>query len=94
MHQRVMILTSIALIHHAELSKSTTAKGLRIINSDLVTVGQRQKLYRQGGIFSITSRILISDLLAENMLPPENITGIVLLHAERYGGNPNTGEAC
>ena len=45
-------------------------------------VGAREKMYSQGGIFSITSRILIVDLLSK-LLNPEIITGLVILHAER-----------
>ena len=37
---------------------------------------------RGGGIFSITSRILVVDLLT-GLLDPESITGLVVLHADR-----------
>jgi DNA excision repair protein ERCC-4 len=42
----------------------------------------REKTYSQGGILSVTSRILVVDLLSK-LLDPEKITGIILLHAER-----------
>ncbi|KAF9652763.1 hypothetical protein BDM02DRAFT_3088779 [Thelephora ganbajun] len=42
----------------------------------------RQELYRRGGIFSVTSQILIVDML-QSTLPTEMITGIMILHAER-----------
>lgn len=42
----------------------------------------REKMYAQGGLFSITSRILIVDFLA-NLLRPETVTGMVVLHTER-----------
>jgi DNA excision repair protein ERCC-4 len=42
----------------------------------------RQKLYASGGILSVTSQILIVDLLS-GVLNPNNITGVVVLHAER-----------
>lgn len=60
----------------------------------------REKMYSQGGIFSITSRILIVDVLSSmcssdvilnlliilaDLLNPETITGIVVLHADKYG---------
>ena len=58
----------------------------------------REKMYSQGGIFSITSRILVVDLLSSmfpgqmiggsadflELLNPETVTGLVVLHSERY----------
>lgn len=43
----------------------------------------RRELYQKGGLVSVTSRILIVDLLQRD-LPAEIITGLVVLHAERY----------
>jgi DNA excision repair protein ERCC-4 len=40
------------------------------------------KLYASGGIFSITSRILVVDLLTFPNLA-ESMTGIVVIHAEK-----------
>lgn len=53
-----------------------------MVNTDIMSVPTREKMYAQGGIFSITSRILIVDLLA-NLLNPEAITGLVVLHADK-----------
>lgn len=53
-----------------------------MVNTDLMSVGTREKMYAQGGIFSITSRILVVDLLT-NLLDPEMITGLVVLHSDR-----------
>ena len=39
-------------------------------------------MYAKGGIFSITSRILVVDLLS-NLLDPSSVTGMIVLHAER-----------
>ncbi|OAQ86428.1 DNA repair protein RAD1 [Purpureocillium lilacinum] len=39
-------------------------------------------MYAGGGIFSITSRILVVDLLT-GLLNPETITGLIVLHADR-----------
>ena len=71
-----------ALAEHAAVSLASKARGLTLVNTDLVTVGAREKLYAQGGIFSITSRILIVDLLS-GLLSPDTITGVVVLHAEK-----------
>jgi DNA excision repair protein ERCC-4 len=42
----------------------------------------REKIYAQGGIVSITSRILVVDLLSK-LLDPETVTGLVILRAEK-----------
>jgi DNA excision repair protein ERCC-4 len=71
-----------ALAEHAAISMSPKARGLSVVNTDVMSVGTREKMYAQGGIFSITSRILVVDLLT-SLLDPETITGIVVLHADR-----------
>lgn len=58
------------------------ARGLSLVNTDLTSVGAREKMYSGGGIFSITSRILIVDFLS-GLLDPATVTGVVVLHAER-----------
>lgn len=73
--------------------------GNRCIKSVSVVNFAREKMYSQGGIFSITSRILVVDLLSSRFLPwpssaatayfaellnPETVTGLVVLHSERY----------
>ncbi|KWU41248.1 hypothetical protein RHOSPDRAFT_30581 [Rhodotorula sp. JG-1b] len=42
---------------------------------------QREKMYKDGGLFSVTSRILIVDMLKKT-IPVHLITGLVVLHAE------------
>lgn len=71
-----------ALAEHAAVSQAPKARGLSLVNTDLMSVGTREKMYAQGGIFSITSRILIVDLLS-GLLNPETVTGVVVLHAEK-----------
>ncbi|KZF20812.1 MUS38-like protein [Xylona heveae TC161] len=71
-----------ALAEHAAISNSPMARGFRLINTDLVNVGQREKMYTEGGIYGITSRILVVDLLS-SLLDPSTVTGIIVLHAER-----------
>lgn len=71
-----------ALAEHAAISASPKARGLTVVNTDFTSVGTREKMYARGGIFSITSRILVVDLLT-NLLAPETITGLVVLHADR-----------
>ncbi|KAI5464163.1 DNA repair endonuclease XPF [Mariannaea sp. PMI_226] len=71
-----------ALAEHAAISMSPKARGLTVVNTDSQTVGAREKMYAGGGIFSITSRILVVDLLT-GLLDPDTITGLVVLHADR-----------
>lgn len=71
-----------ALAEHAAISMAPKCRGLSLVNTDLMSVGTREKMYAQGGIFSITSRILIVDFLS-GLLNPETVTGIVVLHAEK-----------
>ncbi|KYK59783.1 MUS38-like protein [Drechmeria coniospora] len=71
-----------ALAEHAAISATPNARGLTVVNTDFQTVGAREKMYAAGGIFSITSRILVVDLLT-GLLDPVTITGLVLLHADR-----------
>jgi DNA excision repair protein ERCC-4 len=71
-----------ALAEHAAISMSPKARGLNVVNTDAMSVGTREKMYAQGGIFSVTSRILVVDLLT-GLLNPDTITGLVALHADR-----------
>lgn len=71
-----------ALAEHAAISASPKARGLTVVSTDFQSVGAREKMYAGGGIFSITSRILVVDLLT-GLLDPETITGLFVLHADR-----------
>ena len=71
-----------ALAEHVAVSMSPKCRGLQLVNTDLMSVGTREKMYAGGGIFSITSRILIVDFLS-GLLDPATVTGMVVLHAER-----------
>lgn len=71
------------LMEAINLSRSTKAKGLTTIKTDAGSPATRKKLYERGGIFTVTTRILITDLLTDNMLDISKITGIVVLHAEK-----------
>lgn len=71
-----------ALAEHAAISMAPLARGLTVVNTDYTNVGTREKMYASGGIFSITSRILVVDMLT-NLLNVDKITGMVVLHADR-----------
>ncbi|PGH26418.1 hypothetical protein AJ80_01916 [Polytolypa hystricis UAMH7299] len=71
-----------ALAEHYAISKTPLARGLKVINTDKATVPMRQRIYEQGGILSVTSRILVVDLLSK-LLDPETVTGLIILHADK-----------
>ncbi|KAG8995965.1 hypothetical protein FRB90_012860, partial [Tulasnella sp. 427] len=54
--------------------------GLRIVDYEM-SKKDRQLLYKKGGLISVTSRILVVDLLQKD-IPVDLITGMVILHAE------------
>ncbi|KAJ7458574.1 hypothetical protein FB451DRAFT_1273486 [Mycena latifolia] len=55
--------------------------GLRVVGFETGSK-ERQSLYKAGGLFSVTSRILVVDML-QGDIPTERISGILVLHAER-----------
>ncbi|BEJ11286.1 hypothetical protein CspHIS471_0107080 [Cutaneotrichosporon sp. HIS471] len=59
---------------------SVREPGLRILTYEM-GVKEREEMYRKGGLFSVTSKILVNDLL-KGTAPVELITGLVVLHAE------------
>ncbi|KAJ5994175.1 hypothetical protein N7451_009899 [Penicillium sp. IBT 35674x] len=71
-----------ALSEHNDRSKSPLARGLKVINTDKASVSMRERIYAQGGILSVTSRILVVDLLSK-LLDAEKITGMIILHADK-----------
>jgi DNA excision repair protein ERCC-4 len=71
-----------ALAEHHAMSHSRLARGLKVITTDKATVPMREKIYAAGGVVSVTSRILVVDLLSK-LLDPETVTGLVILHAEK-----------
>ncbi|SCV03300.1 LAME_0H09318g1_1 [Lachancea meyersii CBS 8951] len=59
-----------------------------VVTADTLTVDRRRRLYLHGGIVSVTSRILIVDLLS-GIIHPNNITGLVILHVESLNNFSN-----
>ncbi|CBQ73585.1 related to RAD1-component of the nucleotide excision repairosome [Sporisorium reilianum SRZ2] len=55
--------------------------GLRAIHHEM-PAKQRSEMYLSGGIMSVTSRILVVDMLSKR-IPTGLITGLVVLHAEK-----------
>ncbi|KAJ2787374.1 DNA repair protein RAD16, partial [Coemansia linderi] len=54
---------------------------LRVIKNE-TNPAARAQLYRQGGLISVTSRILVVDLL-NDIVPIELVTGLIVLDANR-----------
>ncbi|KAI1473862.1 DNA repair protein [Daldinia eschscholtzii] len=71
-----------ALAESAAVSMAPKARGLTVVNTDFTSVAAREKMYAKGGIYSITSRILVVDLLT-SLLDPDTITGLIVLHADK-----------
>ncbi|KAG5719298.1 DNA repair protein rad16 [Termitomyces sp. T112] len=55
--------------------------GLRVVGYETGSK-DRQDLYRKGGLISVTSRILVVDMLQSD-IPTHLISGIIVLHAEK-----------
>ncbi|KAL1679123.1 hypothetical protein EV122DRAFT_263999 [Schizophyllum commune] len=55
--------------------------GLRVVGYETGSK-ERQEMYKKGGLISVTSRILVVDML-QSQIPTELITGMVVLHAEK-----------
>lgn len=56
--------------------------GLRIVGYEAGTSRVRKEMYRGGGVISVTSRILVVDML-QGDIEIEKITGLVVLRAEK-----------
>lgn len=56
--------------------------GLRVVDYETGTSKDRQNLYKNGGLISVTSRILVVDMLQTD-IPIDLVTGILVLHAEK-----------
>ncbi|KAG6865039.1 hypothetical protein C0991_005532 [Blastosporella zonata] len=55
--------------------------GLRVVGYETISK-DRQNLYKKGGLISVTSQILVVDMLQSD-IPTHLITGILVLHAEK-----------
>ncbi|QLL34792.1 hypothetical protein HG536_0H01670 [Torulaspora globosa] len=74
-------LQELSALSSFENPQDEEPRPFHVINADSQTLEKRRQLYLSGGIFSVTSRILIVDLLS-GVLHPNKITGIVILNAE------------
>jgi hypothetical protein len=68
---------------NSQQTRGETIKREELSSSrELSTCLPRQKTYAKGGIVSVTSRILVVDMLNKK-LPIHLVSGIVVLHAEK-----------
>ena len=82
----VIVLNTIAEEQNFYLSE-LDALGVKhlpkVINTD-VSIEERRKYYLQGGVFFVSSRILVVDMLTKR-IPIEYITGIMVQRAHKIG---------
>ncbi|XP_045159646.2 DNA repair endonuclease XPF-like isoform X1 [Mercenaria mercenaria] len=80
----VLVLSTLSLdeeYYIEELEKDNVSPLPKVITNEY-NASDRQKLYLQGGVLFITSRILVVDLLTDRV-PIENVTGIIVCRAHR-----------
>ncbi|KAK9453708.1 hypothetical protein V1511DRAFT_482576 [Dipodascopsis uninucleata] len=70
----------------AELSMLNRSRsrsvGLTVVNTESLNIEKRELAYNSGGVFYVTSRILVVDMLS-GIIPVEKVTGVAVLHAEK-----------
>lgn len=74
-------LQELQMLSNIDQPDDEQTRPFHVISADSQTLEKRRQLYLSGGIFSVTSRILIVDLLS-GIVHPNKITGIVVLNAE------------
>lgn len=72
-------LLSFALTHQLKIGELTC--NVKEFHAACLISESRQAIYKRGGIVSITTRILIIDMLLDR-IPVADLTGIVVMHAE------------
>lgn len=82
--RQISVMDSVYSNGEALLGPSRPHRGLSIVN-DRISQDKRKEQYSQGGVFSVTSRILVRDMLSEGVVDRQKITAIVVLNAHRVG---------
>lgn len=54
---------------------------VKLLRADTLSK-ERQTAYSKGGIVSVTSRIMVVDML-NKIIPVEHVTGLIILHADK-----------
>ncbi|KAK9371125.1 hypothetical protein V1509DRAFT_613661 [Lipomyces kononenkoae] len=71
-------LAELATLNRASMNRT----GLTVVNTEMMGLERRELLYSAGGVFAVTSRILVVDMLSD-VITTDKITGIIVLHAEK-----------
>lgn len=74
-------LEELQMLSSIDKPEEEQVRPFHVINADSQTLEKRRQLYLSGGIFSVTSRILIVDLLS-GVVHPNKITGMMVLNVE------------
>lgn len=61
---------------------------MKTIGGESILADKRKRIYNDGGVVSVTSRILVVDLLS-GIITPEEINGLFILHGERIRETSN-----
>lgn len=70
------------IVGHELGKKDRYAIWLRAYLRCIISTSCRQDLYKKGGLMSVTSRILVVDMLQSD-ISTETISGILVMHADR-----------
>ncbi|KAK9236723.1 hypothetical protein V1525DRAFT_406053 [Lipomyces kononenkoae] len=71
-------LAELGTLNKASMNRT----GLTVVNTEMMGLERREMLYSVGGVFAVTSRILVVDMLSD-VIATNKITGIIVLHAEK-----------
>lgn len=84
----VLCLNMAGPADHQMLARALRAEGLassklpQVITND-VPKAQREAMYQRGGVYLVTSRILVVDMLSPGVIDVGRIRGLVVNHAHR-----------
>lgn len=74
-------LTELQWIENASSEETGEKDALSIIGGETTTADKRRRIYDEGGVVSVSARVLAVDMLS-GVVKPEEITGLLILHAE------------
>ncbi|CAH6721500.1 DNA repair protein Rad1p [[Candida] jaroonii] len=86
----LLIVLNANEVENVKLQKELRNLGTEMImiTGESTVADKRRQIYDEGGIVSVTSRILVVDLLSEILLP-EEVNGFFILHSERIKETSN-----
>ncbi|QPG77123.1 hypothetical protein FOA43_004527 [Brettanomyces nanus] len=76
-------LMELAWLEEAQEATQSAATTFHVVGGgETTTADKRRAVYAEGGVISVTNRILVTDFLAE-VVDTDTVTGLVILHADR-----------